>query len=161
MMNIKSLVPWMRHRSAEATRYSDNEAQSLLAFHREMRRVFNEFFRDFDSLERRRADAGYPTVELSESEEQIKVVAELPGMEERDVEVTFGEGVLRLKGEKKLETQEPMYSERWSGAFERLLPLGDDVDAERIKASFRNGVLTITLAKKPEAQRQVRRIAIH
>ncbi len=53
-----------------------------------------------------------------------------------------------------------MYSERWEGAFERIIPVGQDVDPDKVKASFKSGVLTIRLPKKPEAQRQVKRISI-
>ena len=91
----------------------------------------------------------------------MKIVAELPGMEERDVAITLDEGVLTLKGHKKLEDNGRVYSERWEGAFERTIPVGQDVDPDKVKASFKNGVLTVQLQKKPEAQRQSKRIAIN
>jgi HSP20 family protein len=88
------------------------------------------------------------------------VSAELAGLEEKDVEVTFADGVVTLKGEKRLEEEAPLYTERWSGAFERQIVLGDSVDPDNVKATFKHGVLTVILAKKPEARRQVKRIAI-
>jgi HSP20 family protein len=69
--------------------------------------------------------------------------------------------VLTLKGDKKIENNGSVYSERWHGQFERSLQLGPDVDPDTVKADFKKGVLTITFEKRPEAQRQVRRIAIN
>jgi HSP20 family protein len=68
---------------------------------------------------------------------------------------------LTLKGEKKSETNGSTYSERWHGQFARSLQLGPDVDPDRVTAAFKNGVLTITAAKRPEAERRVKRIAIN
>jgi HSP20 family protein len=99
-------------------------------------------------------------VDVRETDSQFKVCAELPGLDEKDVEVTFADGVIKLKGEKRLEEESALYSERWAGAFERQIVLGDDVDPDNVKATFKNGVLTVILAKKPEARRQVKRIEI-
>ena len=67
-------------------------------------------------------------------------------------------GMRRLQ--KRLEEEPALYSERWAGAFERQIVLDDDVDPDNVKATFKNGVLTVILAKKPEARRQVKRIQI-
>ena len=77
------------------------------------------------------------------------------------MEVTFADGVITLKGEKRLEEESALYSERWAGAFERQIVLGDAVNPDDVKATFKNGVLTVILAKKPEARRQVKRIEIN
>jgi len=82
-------------------------------------------------------------------------------MEEKDIDLNFHDGMLTLKGEKKHETNDAVYSERWHGQFQRSFHLGPDVDPEKIHAEFKNGVLTITAGKRPEAQRQVKRIAIN
>jgi HSP20 family protein len=97
---------------------------------------------------------------VSETDDEVKIVAELAGLEERDVDMTLQDGVLTLKGQKRLEKNGTVYSERWEGAFERIIPVGQDVDPDKVKASFKGGVLTIRLPKKPEAQRQVKRISI-
>jgi HSP20 family protein len=157
-MNVRSLVPWGKNRTLEASRLAE-PTSPFYALHREMNRMFDDFLRDFD-LPGRSALA-WPHIELSEADDQLKVVAELPGLEERDVEVTLENGVLTLKGQKKVEKEGTVYSERWEGAFERDIAVGEDVDADKVKASFKNGVLTILLPKKPEAQRQVKRISIH
>ena len=159
-MNLKSLVPWSaRDRGNAAIRYTDDNP--IATVHRDMTRLFDGFFRGFDDPLIGRAQFGWPHVDVRENDSQFKVCAELPGLEESDVEVTFADGVVTLKGEKRLDEDAPLYRERWAGAFERQIVLGDDVDPDNVKATFKNGVLTVILAKKPEARRQVKRIPIN
>jgi HSP20 family protein len=156
-MNTRSLIPWSKKRG-EVTRVNE-DVSPFFSLHREMNRLFDDFFSDFERP--MRMSTGWPSVDVSEDREKVRVVAEVPGMEKNDVEVTLHDGVLSLRGEKKLERNGTVYSERWEGAFERRIPVGDDVDPDKVKASFRNGVLTVELAKKPEAQREVKRITIN
>ena len=90
----------------------------------------------------------------------FEVTAELPDVDEKDVEITLHEGVLTLKGGKKAESTGASYSERWHGQFQRSVMLGPDIDLGKVNATFRNGMRTITVGKRPEAQRQVKRIPI-
>jgi HSP20 family protein len=161
VMDVRSLIPWGRNRNAPALRYSE-ETSPFFALHREMNRLFDDFFRGFDvPLPRFGGSGGWPTVEVSETDKDVQVVAELPGLDEKDVEVTLADGVLTLKGEKKHESNGSVYSERWQGSFQRAVQLGPDVDPDKVAASFKSGVLTVTVAKRPEAQRQVKRIPIN
>ncbi|MGY2903393.1 HSP20 family molecular chaperone IbpA [Bradyrhizobium sp. URHC0002] len=93
---------------------------------------------------------------------EVKVLAELPGLDQNDVAIELSDGVLTISGEKKSETEdkERRFSERYYGRFERRIPV-DDVDQDKVAASFKDGVLTVTLPKLPTAQRKVRRIAIN
>jgi HSP20 family protein len=68
--------------------------------------------------------------------------------------------MLTIKGEKKSENQNAVYSERWQGRFERTVRLGPDVDPDQVSANFKNGVLTVTAGKRPQGQRQTRRIEV-
>jgi HSP20 family protein len=165
-MAMANLIPWNRGR-ALAPRRSE-EVDPFLALHRRVNRLFEDAFRDFDltpfGAERFFGEtSGWPNIDVSESESDLKITAELPGMEEKDVEVELADGVLAIKGEKKTETEDKgrLISERYYGRFERRIPLGTDVDPDKIAASFKNGVLTITLPKPPDAQRNARRIAIN
>ena len=159
-MNLKSLVPWSApDRGSAATRYTDDNP--IATMHREMTRMFDGFLGGTTEPLLGSGQFGWPHVDVRENDSQFKVCAELPGLEESDVEVTFAEGVVTLKGEKRLENDVALYSERWGGSFERQIVLGDAVDPENVKATFKNGVLTVILAKKPEARRQVRRIPIN
>lgn len=160
-MALTDLIPWSRDRNVPAPRSSDEHP--FLALHREMNRMFDSFFRDAGwptSSSPGWAVGGWPHVEISESDNEVKLVAELPGMEEKDIDLSFHDGMLTFRGEKKSETSGTVYSERWQGQFQRTVRLGPDVDPDKARAEFKNGVLTVTMAKRPEAQRQVKRIAI-
>jgi HSP20 family protein len=160
-MDVKNLIPWGRNRDVSAPRFAE-EASPLLALHRQVDRLFNDFFRDFNWPTMRNGwPGGWPNIDVSETDKEVKVTAELPGLDEKDIDVTWRDGVLTLKGEKKIENSGSVYSELWHGRFERSLQLGPDVDPDKVKADFKKGVLTVTLEKRPEAQRQVKRIAIN
>jgi HSP20 family protein len=139
-----------------------------MTLHREMNRLFDDVFRGFDltpfGSERvfDRLGRDWPNLEVSETDKEIKVSAELPGLEERDVKVELANGVLAISGEKKTETEDKdrLFSERYYGRFERRIPV-EDVNEDKVSASFKNGVLTVTLPKAPQAQSQVKRIAVN
>ena len=161
-MPITDLIAWNRSRNMPASR--QGEEHPFLALHREVNRMFDNFFRGFAgamSTTPGWSVGGWPHVEISETDNEVKLVAELPGIEQKDVDLTFNDGMLTLKGEKKAETNGAAYSERWHGAFERTVQLGPDVDPDKINAEFKNGVLSVTVGKRPEAQRQVKRITIN
>lgn len=160
-MNMRSLIPWGRDSALPTTRSGD-EASPFLSLHRQMNRLFDEFFRDFETpFVRNGWSTGWPNVEVSEDDKTVKVVAELPGLDEKDIDITMRDGVLTLKGEKKHESNGSVYSERWHGQFTRSLQLGDQVDPDKVKASFNKGVLAVTLEKRPEVQSRTKRIAIN
>jgi HSP20 family protein len=89
--------------------------------------------------------------------------AEVPGIEEKDVEVLLEDGVLTLKGEKRSGTEDKdrQFSERFYGRFERHMPLGAEIEDDKVSADFKNGVLTVTLPKTEKAQAKAKRIAIN
>ena len=92
------------------------------------------------------------------------MVAELPGMDEADVEVSVAEGMLTIRGEKKSERDEEekgyVLRERSFGRIERVVPLPAGLDLDSAKATFKNGVLTVTIARTAEAQAAVKHIAV-
>jgi HSP20 family protein len=105
-----------------------------------------------------------PALEMSETDKNYKISAEIPGIDPDDVEVTFDDGVLRIAGEKKEEREENergyRLSERSYGAFERAVSLPSAANPDKIEARFKNGVLTITIAKAGEKNQNVRKIKI-
>ena len=105
----------------------------------------------------------WPKLEVAETEKQITVSAEIPGMEEKDVELLLNDGNLILRGEMKSETEdkERQFSERFYGRFERQIPVGMDIDENKIEASFKNGILKVVLPKTERAQMKAKRIAIN
>jgi HSP20 family protein len=108
--------------------------------------------------------SGTPVVDVAEREKDYQITAELPGMEEKDVEVNLSDDVLTIKGEKKEEKeakQKDYYvSERRYGSFQRSFRVPDGVDTNKIEARFKNGVLTLILPKSPEAQKKEKKIEI-
>jgi HSP20 family protein len=168
-MAFRDLIPWNRGR--DVTVRHGEDLNPLAALHREMDRIFDEVFRGFDlapfssrSFDRPGWHAGWtgwPHLEVNETDSELKVSAELAGLDEKDVQVELANGVLVIRGEKKMqsEDQNRQFSERYYGRFERRIAV-DDVEADKISASLENGVLTITLPKTAGA-RNVKRIAIN
>ncbi len=105
---------------------------------------------------------GWPNIEVSDTDKEVKVTAELPGLEEKDIDVELANGILSIKGEKKTETEDKdrLFSECYYGRFERRIPV-DEVEEDKVSASFKNGVLTVTLPKSAKAQENVKRIMIN
>jgi len=105
----------------------------------------------------------WPNIEVIETDKEVRISAELPGLDEKDVEVFISDGSLIVRGEKKseIEDKERAFSERSYGRFERRIPLGWEVEEDKVNASFRNGVLTVALPKSSKASTQVKRIAIN
>lgn len=150
-----------RGRTGAPTRWENTSP--FLALHRDMNRLFDEAFRGFGAVTpfSGQSSFSWPSVEISETESEVKVTAELAGLDEKDVEVQVEDNVLTLRGEKRTETEdkERRYTERSYGRFERRLALGE-VDEDRATATFKNGVLTVTLPKLREARDSARRIPI-
>jgi len=133
------------------------------ALHREINRVFEDMTRGFGTAVG--MPAGWqPSVELTENTASAKVTAELPGMDEKDVEVSLEQDLLTIKGEKKAESEREeegvKISERSYGSFQRVITLPFAPDPDKVEARFEKGVLTITLPRPPEATPATRRIAI-
>ncbi|RYE70904.1 MAG: Hsp20/alpha crystallin family protein, partial [Hyphomicrobiales bacterium] len=145
------------------TLYRDDRHNPVFSLHREVNRLFDDMFRSFDSIGPLPAfNGGWPKVEVSEMAGDIKVTAEIPGIEEKDLEILLDNDVLTLRGEKRLESEdkERQFSERHYGRFERRIRLGYEVEQDKIDARFRNGVLTVVLPKSERARSQVKRVAI-
>jgi HSP20 family protein len=144
---------------------------------REVDRLFEDFDRGFWTSPFRRsifdiepfwkrelALAATPAVDIVEKEKAYEVTAELPGMDEKNIEVKLANGGLTIKGEKQEEKEEKKKDyylhERHFGSFERCFAVPEGVDSDKIEASFKKGVLTVTLPKKPEAIKPVKKIEV-
>jgi HSP20 family protein len=135
------------------------------ALRQEMDRLFESFGREVGwPAAERRSTAMAPSIDVSQTESEIKIDADLPGVEEKDVDVTITDNVLTIKGEKRAEKEEKKKDfhlvERSYGSFSRSLTLPFAVDPNKAKATFKNGVLSISLPKPPEVKAKAKKIAI-
>jgi len=166
------LVPFQKSRSVP--RWPEN-ADPFAAFRRDMNRIFEEFLGGFAAPglfgpARAAATAAVltPQINVSETDREIRITAELPGLDEDDVELTLADDTLTISGEKAAEEEETEEEgersyhvvERSQGAFARTLMLPFSVDPDKVEAVFRNGVLTITIPKPQAVQEKVRKIAV-
>jgi HSP20 family protein len=114
-----------------------------------------------------RGDLGFnltPAIDVVEKDKAFEVTAELPGLDVKNIDVQLSNGMLTIKAEKQEEkeekTKDRYVSERRYGSFRRTLQVPSGVDAEKIEAGFKNGVLTLTLPKSPEAQKTQKSIPV-
>lgn len=165
----------MTDRTPAKTGAATHRAPDLYSqFRGEMDRLFDSFFGSgpaprgfFDWPVAGRQAGGQdlmPQLELTEDDKGFRLACELPGLDGKDVEVTLADGLLTIKGEKKSESKSDKdnvhVTERRYGSFLRQVRLPDSIDEDKVKAAFDKGVLTVQVAKKPEAVKAPRKIAI-
>jgi HSP20 family protein len=147
LMNLKSLIPIGRERGLWAR--SDNPFTSL---QREVERLFDDFSRGFPTLGTSELT---PKMNVSETEKEIELIAELPGLEEKDVDVNVADNVLTIRGEKRAEKEQKDKDYRVVecnyGSFSRSVELPAGVDPNAIKATLTKGVLKVTVPKPAPA----------
>jgi HSP20 family protein len=128
------------------------------------RGLWQPFRRAVTSEPRGSIRTAVPAVDVVENEKSYEITAELPGMDEKNIEVKVADGILTIKGEKQEEKEEKKkgyyLQERRFGSFERSFELPESVDSDKIDASFTKGLLTVTLPKKAEAQKPVKKIEV-
>ncbi len=154
-------------KAESATQPGARALDPFTAMRSEMDRLFDSFLgRQGERWPAVFGDGGRmaPTVDISENDKEIMIEAEMPGIAEKDISLTIRDGVLSLKGEKKSERDEKKddyhLRERSYGQFQRSFRLPDAVDVDAVQAKFENGVLHVTLPKKPEAVKSERKVPI-
>ena len=156
---MRNLIPWKRTEMPAV----DEPVRSL---HRAVNQLFNDFFVSFDLAPFGMLEGGTfaPSINMSEDEKVIRVSAELPGLDQDSVEINLSREGLTIAGEKHAEkqqsNQESYYMERTFGSFRRTIPLPSAVDAEKVEAVFKNGVLTVTLPRLAPSASETRKIKI-
>jgi HSP20 family protein len=185
-MNIKKWIPWNWFNKEEedagtsvTLQRSSTDDQlpalsgSLARFHQEIDRLFDQAFRGFDmspfGLNRTLASSMSngmlrPTLDLGATDPAYTVSVEVPGVDKKDVKVKIANDTLTILGEKRQETEEKEKNyyrmERSYGSFQRVLSLPEDADPEGVAATFKNGVLTVTMPRKAAPQAHVQQIEI-
>jgi HSP20 family protein len=160
-MSVRDLIPGNRRNQSVPAFFGGRDP--LTSLHREVDRLFDDAFRGFvrPSL-LRNGFAEWPNIEVNETDREVHVTAELPGMKEKDLDVSLSDGALTIRGERKSQNGdgERRVSEFYYGSFERRIPLDFEADAENVKASFANGVLNVTIPKSEKARESTKRIPI-
>jgi len=177
MVETPTKLPVKTEAKHKETTLSHEARHSFDSLRREMNRLFDEFDGGFwpspfrrDWLEMKpfwRGDWGWaatPAVDIVEHEKAFEVTADLPGYDEKTVEVKVSNGNLVIKGEKKEEKEEKKKDyylhERHVGSFERSFRIPETVEAEKVEATFKKGILTVTMPKKVEAQKPEKTIPV-
>ncbi len=159
-MKIKNLLPAVKPAGTD----DDHPFYSL---QNQMNSLFDDFFSGFDVAPRSMAGgvgAFVPSVDVKESDKDFTIYAELPGMDEKDIEVSVTSDSVTIKGEKKEEKEDKRknyyFMERSYGSFNRTIPLAAQTDASNARASFKNGLLNITIPKTQSARAKGTKIPI-
>lgn len=136
---------------------------------REMNRLFDNFFgglspSSWAPLGRGGAESFTPHIDVSETDKEIKVSAELPGMDENDIDVSLTKDTLTIRGEKKEEREDKgkdyYRMERSYGSFSRNIPLPVEVNTDKVEATFKKGILYVTLPKTMSAIEKTKKVPI-
>jgi HSP20 family protein len=159
-MSLRSLLPFGREMLP--TR-SDGDPFAVLR--RDLDRLFDGMMTS--SLVPLWSDHMAPRIDVRETDTGLDITAELPGVEEKDVEITLDDGALTIRGEKKMETEKTeegakgwRMSERAYGSFLRTVALPFEVDDKGVKATFENGVLKVALPRSAKAKEHTRKIPV-
>lgn len=166
-MRVTDLIPWRAERRNQPVFQSTGDPVALLQS--SVNRAFDDFLRMFPAplpglpgmlLDN---DGGFQ-VDIAETDKEIKVTAELPGVEEGDIDVRVSDGMLTISAEKKAVREENesgyILRERSFGRVERTLPLPEGVNTDAAQASFKAGVLTVTIPKEAEAREESKRVPV-
>lgn len=152
-MAMRDLIPWGRQQqSTVPSMMGERDWSPISSFRREVDRLFDDMFRSPVFSGFGSGTVNWPSIEVTDTDREVLVTAEVPGMTEKDVELLLDNGVLTIRGEKKGQRDESGYSERWYGRFERQIPLPVSVEEDKCKADFHDGVLTVHLPKSAEAE---------
>ena len=161
-MALKDLIPWKRHNEeqlAEETKYP------LHRFHWNINRMLDDIMDSWSSNSSTGDGFMSPRIDLSETKKYLTVTADMPGMDEDDIDVSLENNFLVIRGQKKTEKenqgQSYYHMERSFGSFYRTIQLPCEVDENKVKAHYKKGVLTINLPKRKDEQRQSRKIEVH
>jgi HSP20 family protein len=162
-----NLTPWTKKRVP--IRHEDEHP--VYSLQREMNTLFDDFFRapafeggEFPTFGSEQFQNMTPRIDMSETDKELLLKVELPGMSEKDVDISINRDVLTISGEKKQEkeqTEKGWYRmERQYGSFSRSIPLPYEVESEKVEALYKNGVLSIKLPKSAVQQRATKTIPV-
>ncbi len=160
-MSIRDLIPSRFTRKEVPVRRVEDPFRSFIS---EVHDLFDRFFSDLAVEPTTLRGDFVPRVDFVEEDKEYLLKAELPGLSEKDIDVTMDEDSITIRGEKREEKEESRkgyyYAERSFGSFHRVIPLPHDIDRDKVKATFKNGLLTVHLPKSKETLKDVKKITI-
>lgn len=156
-------IPPLAKRSRDTIRFL--EENPLLSLRNNIDRLFDNFFRGFDVSPFAATPPMFnPSMDVADSGKEITVTIELPGMNEKDIDVSVTQNSLTVRGEKRDETEEKGSSyhrmERVYGSFTRTIPLPVEVEVDGARANYKKGVLSITIPKTEKALKEAKKIPV-
>jgi HSP20 family protein len=166
-----NLIPWNWGKKNLPIRKEDNSSEysPYFSLQNDMNHVFGNFFRSFESgmlspFSEMSEGMFHPTVEVKENANDLRVSFELPGIDDKDIDVSITDEALTVSGEKREEKEEHTRGyyrmERSYGSFQRRIPFPCSIDKDKAEATFRRGVLNVVLPKTEQAQKNVKKINI-
>ena len=162
-MKFENLIPTQWDPYSKPVRY--NPEYPFFTLDGDMDRFLNHLNTDFFDFRTIPEQNHFPKVDVTETKNEFSISAELPGIDDKDIDVTLDDGTLTLKGEKKVEKEDKQgefYSrERSYGSFQRTFKVPETIDQNKINASFNKGILTVKLPKTLESRKEVKKIAIN
>lgn len=176
-MELKNLLtPWNWFKKEEESKSVQSQVVTktldhpLSRLHSDIDKLFEKFFQGVPFSPFGKEDGGLggslilPHVDIGEGKKDYTIRVEIPGVDEKDIDLTIADGTLLIRGEKRYEKedQDKQYHrvERSYGAFQRMISLPEDADESKVEAKFKNGLLTVTIPKNPDVKPSGRRIAI-
>lgn len=157
-MAFSDLIPWSRERNRAPARREADE-NPMVSLQRDLNRVFEDFWARFDSPFGDNLAAG-PRTDISETDEAMLVSVDLPGLDDKDIEVNVTDDMLTIRGEREEKSDKGDFTSQSRRSFHRMIPVPPGVDPEKAEAEFKRGVLTVTLPKTEEAKSRVKRIDV-
>jgi HSP20 family protein len=166
MIQIKDLVE--KGRGKDSKLFSLREEHPFSLFREQINRLFDDFLYGRERAPLQTAESWYgsfqPSIDVRENEKEITVSAELPGLDDKDIEVLLSGDALTIKGEKKEEKEEKEKNyyrmERRYGSFHRVIPLPVEIDTKKADATFKKGILHVKLPKAAKAKSSAKKINV-
>lgn len=165
-MNVRDIIPWRRSDRRSSMPARRESGHPMFALQSDINHALEEFWSTFGTraLQSDTLDVDIPKVDVRETDQEVDVIAELPGMDEDDVEVSAADGALIIRGEKESEAEDRdedyVLRERTFGYIERVVPLPDNLELDNAEATFKNGLLTIRIPKQAGQQSARKRVSV-
>jgi HSP20 family protein len=166
IFNRRSLIPRRNGNFDLPIRREDSDLTVFNPVQQEINRVFDDFFSGFQwpMLVGGGKNVFEPSLDLTETEKELKITVELPGMDEKDIDLSLSQNTLTIKGEKREEKEDRTHGfyrvERSYGAFQRTIPVPCEIDSDKVEATFKKGVLSISLPKTEQERCHSKKINI-